>query len=139
MNVTISSHGKVFVVDDEVLIADTLGLILRREGFSVHTFYDGLAAFEFAQHEAPDIILSDVVMPGMDGFILASKILQQFPRCQILLISGNAYSTELLSNWRNSGQPELEILAKPIHPEIIISKVKAMALKVSVVPTKRCA
>ncbi len=140
MDATVPLRGKlVFVVDDEVLIADTLGLILRREGFTVRTFYDGLAAFEFAQQETPDIILSDVVMPKRDGFILASKILEQFPQCQVLLISGNAYSAELLSNWRNKGQPEIEILAKPIHPELLVSKIKTMALKVCVFPTNRCA
>ncbi len=128
----------VFVVNDEALIADTLGFILRGEGFTVRTFYDGLAAFEYAQQETPDIVLSDVVMPKMDGFILAHKLREQFPKCQILLISGNAYSSELLAKWKNDGAAELEILAKPIHPEILIGKIKAMA-GVSVTSIKRCA
>lgn len=139
MDATVTLSEKlVFVVDDEAIIADTLGFILRGEGFTVRTFYDGLAAFEYAQQETPDIVLSDVVMPKMDGFILASKLREQFPQCQILLISGNAYSSELLSKWQNDGASELEILAKPIHPEILIKRIRTMAGEVSVAP-KRCA
>ncbi len=128
MDSTVTSREKlVFVVDDETIIADTLGFILRGEGFTVRTFYDGQAAFEHAQQEAPDIVLSDVVMPKMDGFILASKLREQFPQCQILLVSGNAYASELLSTWQNNRESELEILAKPVHPKVLIGKIKAMA------------
>jgi two-component system response regulator ChvI len=112
----------VFVVDDETNIADTLGLILRAEGFAVRVFYDGSSAFDHAQEETPDLILSDVVMPNMDGFVLASKLHAQFPNCRVLLISGNAYTSE----WRNNGVADVEILAKPVHPQILIGKVKAL-------------
>lgn len=62
---------RVFVVDDEVSIADTLSVILRGAGFTVHTFYDGLAAFEYAQQEHPHIVVSDIMMPEMNGITLA--------------------------------------------------------------------
>lgn len=141
MSTPVSLYGKrVFVVDDEASIADTLGLVLRNVGFTVHTFYDGLAAFEHAQQEKPDIVLSDVVMPKMDGFALAIKLREQLPHCRILLISGNAYTPEFLSEWRNNGGPKLEILAKPVHPQIIIRKLTAMAFEgsepMSLVPTE---
>jgi len=129
MSIPVSIRAKlVFVVDDEANIADTLSLILRRAGFTVRTFYDGLAAYEHAQQERPDIVVSDVVMPKMDGFALATKLREQFPRCRVLLISGNAYSSNQLSEWRDSGGPELEMLAKPVSPKIIIRKLTAMAV-----------
>jgi CheY-like chemotaxis protein len=117
----------VFVVDDEASIADTLTLMLRREGFTVRTFYDGLAALEQAGWEHPDIVVSDVVMPKMDGFTLTARLREQLPHCRVLLISGNAYSSTELSEWRDKGGPELEMLAKPFLPETFIRKVKAMA------------
>jgi CheY-like chemotaxis protein len=118
---------RVFVVDDEANIADTLSLILRGAGFTVHTFYDGLTALEHAQRENPDFVLSDIVMPKMDGITLAAKLREQQPRCRVLLISGNAGCSTLLSQWRDQGGPELEILAKPVGPQIIIRKLTAMA------------
>jgi CheY-like chemotaxis protein len=119
---------RVFVVDDEADIADTLSVILRNAGFTVCTFYDGLTALEHACEEHPDILLSDVMMPRMDGFTLANRLRKQLPRCRVLLISGNAYSLNLLSEWRDSGGPELEILLKPVGPQVIISKLTAIAV-----------
>jgi len=119
---------RVFVVDDEATIADTLGLILQRAGFMVSIFYDGQAALEHAQQEHPDIVLSDIVMPKMDGFTLVARLREQLPHCRVLLISGNAYSLNQLSEWRENGSPELEILAKPVHPEVIIRRLTAMAI-----------
>lgn len=119
---------RVFVVDDEVIIADTLGLILRGAGFTVSTFYDGQAALEHAQQEHPDIVLSDIVMPKMDGFTLAARLREQLPHCRVLLISGNAYSLNQLSEGEDNGGMELDILAKPVHPEVIIRKLTAMAV-----------
>ncbi len=120
---------RVFVVDDEPILADTLGLILRSVGFIVSTFYNGQDASERAQEEAPDIVLSDIVMPNMNGITLASKLHEKLPRCRIVLISGNAtYFSNQISELNNNGWPELELLAKPVPPEIIIRKLKAMAV-----------
>ncbi len=120
---------RVFVVDDEPNLADTLGLILRNVGFIVSTFYNGQDANERAQEEAPDIVLSDIMMPNMDGITLASKLHKTLPRCRIVLISGNAtYFSNQISELNNNGWPELELLAKPVPPEIIIRKLTAMAV-----------
>jgi CheY-like chemotaxis protein len=129
MNISVPPCGKrVFVVDDEANIADTLTLILRAAGFTVNTFYDGLTALEHAQHENPDFVLSDIIMPKMDGFTLAAKLREQLPRCRVLLISGNAGYSTLLSERQDYGVPELEILAKPVNPRIIIRKLTDMAI-----------
>lgn len=127
----VSVHGKcVFVVDDEPDLADMLSLILQHAGFIVHTFYDGLSAFEQAQQEPPDIVLSDVVMPRMDGITLASKLREHFPQCGVLLASGNADFADLLFAWRERVGPEVEILAKPVRPEVLIRKLTALATRV---------
>jgi CheY-like chemotaxis protein len=123
MDASANWPGKlVFVVDDEANIADTISLILSMEGFTVRTFYDGSAALEHAQRETPDIVLSDIIMPKMDGITLASKLQEQFPDCRILLISGNAFVSDAVP-----GGAKVEILAKPIPPEILIEKIKVLA------------
>jgi two-component system alkaline phosphatase synthesis response regulator PhoP len=126
--IPVSAHGKcVFVVDDEPNLANLLSLILQRVGFVVRTFYDGLSAFEHAQQEPPDIVISDVVMPRMDGLTLAAKLREHFPHCGILLASGNACFEDLLSDWRRRVGADVEILAKPVQPEVIIRKLAALA------------
>jgi CheY-like chemotaxis protein len=64
----------IFVVDDEKLIASTLSLILAGSGFYARPFLDPLDALRAAQSTAPDLLLSDVVMPNMNGIELAIQI-----------------------------------------------------------------
>ncbi len=120
---------RVFVVDDEQNVADTLGLILTNAGFHVSTFYNAQDADAHAQQEPPDIVLSDILMPKMDGITLAAKLREKLPHCRIVLISGNAswFSTQI-SELNHNGWPELELLSKPVPPEIIIRKLTAMVV-----------
>jgi DNA-binding NtrC family response regulator len=123
----VSVHGKcVFVVDDEPNLADTLSLILQRVGFTVRTFYDGLTALEHARQDSPDVVFSDVLMPGMDGVTLAVQLREHFPHCRVLLASGNAGLSSMFSEWQDKIGTEVEILAKPVHPEVIIRKLTAL-------------
>jgi hypothetical protein len=66
-------------------------------------------------------------MPKMDGLTLAAKLWEQLPQCRVLLISGNAGFSDLISDWKDNGGPELEILAKPVPPEVIIRKLTDLA------------
>ena len=61
----------VFVVDDEVVIAQTLAMILERNGYSVRFFTDPLEALTNVEIDRPDLLISDVVMPQLSGIDLA--------------------------------------------------------------------
>jgi DNA-binding response OmpR family regulator len=80
---------RVFVVDDEGQIADLLSLFLRDAGFDVDTFQDGHSCLIKAQDSQPDVVVTDVSMPGMDGIALAKILRTQCPNCKVILISGN--------------------------------------------------
>jgi CheY-like chemotaxis protein len=112
----------VLVVDDERIIADTLSMILSRSGFSTLTAYDGLTGFEIAQRARPDLIISDVVMPGMTGVELAIAVTQMIPACKILLFSGQAATVDLLKDARNIGH-DFSTLTKPVHPTDMLKRV----------------
>jgi CheY-like chemotaxis protein len=68
----------IVVVDDEKRIADTLALILDSKGYSAEAAHDGESALEICRQRIPDLVLSDVVMPGMNGIELAIAVSQQF-------------------------------------------------------------
>ncbi len=110
-----SGRPKVLVLDDERLIADSLALILNRSGFDAVAHYDGASALEFIHRECPDILLSDVVMPNINGLQVADKVRAHCPGTRILLISGNAATPNLLEQACFDGVP-FEVLPKPIHP-----------------------
>jgi DNA-binding NtrC family response regulator len=103
---------KVFVVDDEEQIAEVLSDSLRGAQFDVETFHDARSALPRASDCIPDILVSDISMPGMDGIALAEALRQQNPTCKVILISGNP-------NWKTrrqlegSGLDGFVLLSKP--------------------------
>jgi CheY-like chemotaxis protein len=115
---------RVLVVDDEQVIADTLAKILDINGYDASAVYTGTAAVEKARTLQPDLIISDVIMPDMNGIEAAISIRGFLPSCKILLFSGQAATADLLENARAQGH-EFEILAKPVHPADLLAKLKS--------------
>ena len=114
---------RVMVVDDERLIADTITEILEGAGFQVATAYDGLTALEAAAIFQPDYLLSDVLMPKMNGVELAIAIRKMCPASKILLFSGQAGIKEILRSGQEQGF-QFDLIAKPIHPLTLIDHLK---------------
>jgi CheY-like chemotaxis protein len=112
----------ILVVDDERILADTLTLILRRNGYEVVTTYDAESAMEAALISPPAVILSDVVLPGMNGIDLCISLRQIFPNCKVILSSGNTMTTELLAAAKSSGN-SFDIVPKPVHPSVLLDHV----------------
>lgn len=114
---------KILIADDEHTIADTLAIILRKNGFDTVAVYEGMEAVTKAQTWKPDLFLSDVMMPGMNGIEAAIEITKLIPGCRVLLFSGNADSAGLLHDSRVQGH-NFEILQKPLHPSDLIAHLK---------------
>jgi len=115
---------KILVVDDEPVIADTLVDILNGEGHEALSVSDGVAAVKWAGMVVPDVVLADVIMPRMDGIEAAKAIMKLVPNCRIILFSGQAASTDLLTKARADGY-SFEVLAKPLNPEALLEKLKS--------------
>ncbi|MGA3127138.1 MAG: response regulator [Candidatus Korobacteraceae bacterium] len=114
---------RVLVVDDEKVIADTLTIILNKAGYNASAAYTGNQAVDLARSEKPDLVITDVIMPDMNGIEAAIHIREFLPACKILLFSGQAATVDLLEDARVHGH-EFEILAKPIHPQDLLAKLR---------------
>jgi chemosensory pili system protein ChpA (sensor histidine kinase/response regulator) len=66
--------GSIFLVDDELHVAQILGRRLEREGYSIETARDGVEAFDRIAESLPDVIISDLQMPRLDGLGLAEQL-----------------------------------------------------------------
>jgi DNA-binding response OmpR family regulator len=99
----------VLVVDDESAIADTLSEILTLSGYAAMPAYDGEEALETALLMPPELLITDVMLPGMSGIELAISIRRIFPDCRVLLFSGQAATSELLN--------------KPVYPTDLLRRV----------------
>ena len=112
----------VMVVDDESSIADTLAEILSRSGYAAVTAYDGDSALETALLMPPEMLITDVVLPGMSGIDLAITVKRVFPDCKIILFSGQASTADLLAAANRDGH-QFVLLSKPVHPADLLSRI----------------
>ncbi|MGD0443567.1 MAG: response regulator [Edaphobacter sp.] len=79
---------KLLIVDDEASIRTSLSLIFTAFGHNVRSAEDGFSALGEIRNEIPDILLSDLNMPGMSGFELLSVVRRRFPAIQVIAMSG---------------------------------------------------
>lgn len=116
---------RIFVVDDGQNIADTLAVILRQSGYEVRAFYNAETALAQLEPCCPDLVISDVMMPGMSGLDMAVLIRERLPECKVFLFSGQASTLNILDMVGRRGY-DFELLAKPIHPTDLLAKVESV-------------
>jgi CheY-like chemotaxis protein len=113
---------RILVVDDQKSIADTLCEILCTVGYECTAVYSGADALEHFEKFPPALIITDVIMPDMNGIDLAKRVRAAYPDCAVLLSSGNANTQHLMDAERLDG-PALRVLAKPVPPRELLEVV----------------
>ncbi len=122
---SIAKGTRVLIVDDEQIIADSLALILNKSGFEASAVYSGEKAVEMAEVMKPNVLISDVIMRGMNGIEAAILISGHRPECRVILFSGNASTTDLLKDAVAEGHC-FELLSKPVHPRVILDRLAGL-------------
>ena len=82
---------KILIVEDEKLLADSLKTLLESKGFDVETVYDGISGAEYAELGVYDLLILDVMMPGMDGYAVARSVRAR--RCGVPILMLTARSS----------------------------------------------
>jgi CheY-like chemotaxis protein len=115
-------YHRILVVDDEAPIRDMLDLVLSLEGFEVYTAADGLSAIELAKSLEPDVIVLDIMMPGLSGREVA-ELLRQAPQTAdtpIIFCSALAASDDV---WAGYQAGATSYVSKPFDNAVIIDEV----------------
>jgi CheY-like chemotaxis protein len=86
-------------------------------------FVNSLEALEAARTVKPDLVIADVVMPGLSGIHLAIQLKELCPTCKVLLFSGQAKTEDLLEAARKQGH-DFAVLAKPIRPTDLLARIE---------------
>ncbi len=116
----------ILVVEDEVSLQETLAYNLKRQGYEVETAGDGSAALEIARRLKPDLILLDVMLPGMDGFELC-HILRQEMNTPVLMLTARDEEIDRVVGLEVGAD---DYLTKPFSMRELMARVKAMLRRV---------
>jgi len=113
--------GKVLIVDDEKDVVDLVKYLLVKEGHSVIEAFDGNEGLALAKSEQPELIVLDIMMPGMDGFTMNSRLLedQKTKNIPVVVLTAKGHmreTFELASNVRS-------YVEKPFEPKDLIKNI----------------
>ena len=132
MNLTLTTRGnrtamsyRILVVDDEVGALTLIGIMLERGGFEVLKAQDAYAALDLLKADTPDLIILDVMMPGMDGIELCRRLraARATAKTPILILSARG-DAEAIHQGMDAGADDY--LLKPILHHDLITKVGGM-------------
>lgn len=117
--------SKVLLVDDEKDILELLRYNLEKEGIKVFTAPDGQEAMRLARSEHPDLIVLDIMMPGMDGVEVCNRLraLPEFKNTLITFLTARGEDYSQIAGFDAGAD---DYMTKPVRPKVFVSKVKAL-------------
>ncbi len=80
---------KLLLIDDEEINVKVLSISLRTDGYEVATAYSGEEGLAVYQKEKPDIVLTDIKMPGMDGLEVLRRVEGEYPDAEVIILAGH--------------------------------------------------
>ena len=114
----------VLVVDDEDTIREVVRRYLEREGFAVREADDGYAALDAIAESPPDLIVLDLMLPGIDGLTI-TRNLQDQKRIPIVMLTAK---TEVRDRIRGLDLGADDYVTKPFSPQELISRIRAVCM-----------
>jgi pilus assembly protein CpaE len=121
---------KVLIIDDDVQTLKLVGLVLDRNGYNVAVGQSGEQALEKVQMEAPDLLILDVMMPGIDGYEVCRNLRANPDTAglPILLFTGRAEVEDKVAGFEAGAD---DYVNKPVHPDELVSRVQALLARSS--------
>jgi DNA-binding response OmpR family regulator len=117
----------IAVVEDEPSISEVVSLYLKRAGYQVQLYADGLAAQEAFSQQIPDLIILDVMLPGMDGFTL-TRSLRNHSEVPIILVTSRREESDRIAGLELGAD---DYVVKPFSPQELVSRVRAVLRRIS--------
>ncbi len=114
--------ARILIVDDEASIRESLWEWLKDIGYSVSTASNGSEALQLAQRETPDIIIADLVMPGMDGIELTKRVKELSPDIPIIIITAYGSIATAIAAIKEGAYDYIEKPFCPERVELVIKK-----------------
>ena len=117
----------IAIVEDEPSISEVVSLYLKRAGYQVQLYADGLVAQEAFSRQVPDLIILDVMLPGMDGFAL-TRSLRNHSEVPIILLTSRREESDRIAGLELGAD---DYVVKPFSPQELVSRVRAVLRRIS--------
>lgn len=113
---------KILIVDDEVDIANSIQYVLTQEGFNTTLAHDGLRAMDVYEKDRPDLVILDLMMPGIDGYEVCRRVRSQDKKTPILMLTARTSEIDTVVGLELGAN---DYVAKPVRLRELVARVKA--------------
>jgi len=127
-------EARVLVVDDEPNIVELLSASLRFAGFEVATAANGLAALELARSFRPDLLVLDVMMPGLDGFGVVRRLRSEGSRTPVVFLTAKDATEDKVQGLTLGGD---DYVTKPFSLEEVVARIRTVLRRVAASPQEQ--
>jgi pilus assembly protein CpaE len=124
---------KILIVDDDVNALKLIGYTLHREGYEIIAAQSGQEALAKAQEEKPQLVILDIMMPGMDGYEVCRRLraIPQTAQVPVLMLTAKTQVEDKVAGFEAGAD---DYLTKPVIPAELIARVKALLLRSTYAP-----
>jgi two-component system response regulator ResD len=122
----IAPRGSVLVVDDEPTITEVVSRYLERAGYTTHVAADGPGALQVAAEARPDLVVLDLMMPGMDGLEVL-RVLREQQQVLVILLTAKGEQADRITGLRLGAD---DYVVKPFSPAELVARVDAVLRRV---------
>ncbi|MBY0546812.1 MAG: response regulator transcription factor [Candidatus Obscuribacterales bacterium] len=112
----------ILIVDDEVDIASSIQYVLKQEGYATLLAHDGLEAMQIIENQHPDLIILDVMMPGIDGYEVCRRVRSNDKRTPIVMLTARTSEVDTVVGLELGAN---DYVAKPVRLRELVARVKA--------------
>lgn len=115
------TRGRVLVVDDDLALAEMLGIVLRGEGFEPVFCADGASAMQVFRDSRPDVVLLDVMLPGRDG-IEVCRLIRAESGVPIVMLTARSDTVDIVVGLESGAD---DYVVKPFKPKELVARIRA--------------
>ncbi|MSU03575.1 response regulator transcription factor [Tissierella sp. DSM 105185] len=116
------SMSRIVIIDDDLEIADLMKLYLQNEGYEVETFYSGEETLERLKGMPPDLLILDIMMPGIDGYQIVEELRKDY-FYPVIMVSAKTEDVDVLKGLILGSD---DYIKKPFNPMELVQRVKAL-------------
>ena len=116
------NQKKILIIDDDVDLLQLAGLLFKKAGAQVYTARDGLDGLKQLYTHQPDLLILDVMMPGMDGFEVCTRI-RQVSNAPLIMLTALNHEQQMLRGLEAGAD---DFLSKPFNAEILLARARAV-------------